>query len=143
MSHPSSITSSLLDWLKPPRAEALSRLRTNSVGLFTLTILVHLLPLPSFWTSVSVVQRRTPANILYYGLCALGTLAVSCRKGYCSHLATELLLMLLLSLNVVQSLYALKYPRIISRPPPSPTKPIAMSPPAAQRSTTGLSSSVS
>lgn len=79
MSSPSSITSSFIEWLKPPRTESLARLRTNSLGLFALTVLINLLPLPSFWTSISVVQGYTPANFLYWSLCAtrmsLATLA--------------------------------------------------------------------
>ncbi len=63
---------SILDWFKPLRSEAVARLRTNSVGLVGLAILSNLLPVPSLWRAFDVVWQRRPVTAPYYYLCAVG-----------------------------------------------------------------------
>ena len=77
---PQLAATNILDWLKPSRSEAIARLRTNCLGLFTITIITNLLPLPSPWTAIAIVRGHAPVNTLYYGFCALGTrlLVVGC-----------------------------------------------------------------
>jgi len=114
MSHPAVKSSlspqltatNILDWLKPSRGEALARLRTNGLGLLTLTIFTNLLPLPSPWVAIATVRKNTPVSTFYYGLCALEVLALA-----------------LLGLNILQASYALKYPRAPPAVPPPPPSP--------------------
>ena len=63
---------SVLDWFKPMRNEAIARLRTNSVGLVGLAILSNLLPLPSPWRAIDVVWHGRSTNAPHYYLCAVG-----------------------------------------------------------------------
>ncbi|KAI0768278.1 hypothetical protein BD413DRAFT_564986 [Trametes elegans] len=115
---PASSTS-ILDWFKPLRSEAIARLRTNSVGLVGFVIISNLLPVPSLWTAFDVVWRQRPASTPYYSLCA-----------------AELVLLAVFLFNIVQAGYALKYPRLPPPPPPSPAKPAKntpLSPPAARQ----------
>lgn len=65
-------TTTILDWLKPPRGEAIARLRTNTLGMFTLAVLTHLLPLPSPWTAVATLRGKASSSTMYYNLCAVG-----------------------------------------------------------------------
>ncbi|GBE86542.1 hypothetical protein BKA93DRAFT_817486 [Sparassis latifolia] len=118
-------SSSLFDSLKLPRSEALARLRTNTIGIFILTVLTTLLPLPSLWTALSIVRSHAPVSTLYYTLCLLEVLAI-----------------FVFSTNILQASYALRYPRVSHPPPPpSPAKNINMSPLA--RPLKGLSASTS
>ncbi|OCH96271.1 hypothetical protein OBBRIDRAFT_765793 [Obba rivulosa] len=120
---PSTVAVDITEWLKPPRSEALARLRTNSLGLITLAILTHLLPLPSPWTALAVVRERISAGSAYYYLCLFELLAVT-----------------IMLFNVAQSLYALKYPSPLPPPSPSPAKtaPVSPSPPPRQWRLKGL-----
>ncbi|KAH9941972.1 hypothetical protein B0H21DRAFT_541805 [Amylocystis lapponica] len=112
----------ILDWFKPSPHEALARLRSNSLGLLTLTILTNLLPLPSPWDAISALRRNTTSTP-YYILCAL-----------------EVLVLALLALNVLQASYAIKYPRVSHSPhPPTPAKPSPMATPVRQWRLNGLS----
>ena len=45
-------SSSVLDNIKPQRAEALARIRTNGMGLLAVFITTNLLPLPGPWEAV-------------------------------------------------------------------------------------------
>ncbi|CCM00593.1 uncharacterized protein FIBRA_02629 [Fibroporia radiculosa] len=117
-------TSTILDWLKPPRGEAIARLRTNVLGMFTLALLTHLLPLPSPWIAIAILRGKASSSSIYYNLCALETLVLA-----------------VLAFNIVQASYALRYPRAIpkSRPPPSPARMVHTSPPPRQWHLKGLS----
>ncbi|KAH9937841.1 uncharacterized protein BXZ73DRAFT_89257 [Epithele typhae] len=110
---------SVLDFFKPMRGEAIARLRTNSIGLVSLSILAHLLPVPTPWRAFDTVWKQRPASAPYYYTCA-----------------AELLVFGLLALNVLQALFALKYPRAPLPPPPSapatPVKSPLQSTPARQ-----------
>ncbi|KAI0732184.1 hypothetical protein C8Q72DRAFT_819528 [Fomitopsis betulina] len=112
---PQLAATNILDWLKPSRGEAIARLRTNSLGLLTIAILTHLLPLPSPWTAVATIRGHAPVNTLYYGFCALEVLALS-----------------LLAVNILQASYALKYPRT-QTPTPAPLPSPAKTNPASPR----------
>ncbi|OBZ74195.1 hypothetical protein A0H81_06183 [Grifola frondosa] len=121
-SSPISTTPSVLDYLKLTPSEAATRLRTNALGLLALVVLTNLLPLPSLWSSFNVVRERRYANSLYYYLCTL-----------------ELFALAIMSLNVLQASYALKYPRTLHPHPTPLAKPTQMSPPARQWRLNGLS----
>ncbi|CDO71520.1 hypothetical protein BN946_scf184910.g19 [Trametes cinnabarina] len=115
----STSSTSVLDWFKPIRSEAIARLRTNSVGLVGLVIFTNLLPVPSLWTAFDVIWHSKPTTAPYYYLCAV-----------------ELGLLALLVFNVLQAGYALKYPRAPLPPPPSSAKAAKstpLSPPAARQ----------
>ena len=62
----------VLDWFKPLRSEALTRLRINSVGLVGLTVLANLLPVPSPWRALDVVWGQSVGKGPYYYVCAAG-----------------------------------------------------------------------
>ncbi|KZT69237.1 hypothetical protein DAEQUDRAFT_765562 [Daedalea quercina L-15889] len=100
------VATNILDWLKPPRGEALARLRTNSLGLLTLTVLTNLLPLPPPWTAVSTIRKNAPVGTFYYAFCAVEVLALA-----------------VLGLNILQASYALRYPRTQPPGPPPPPSP--------------------
>ncbi|KAI0924469.1 hypothetical protein AcW2_005348 [Taiwanofungus camphoratus] len=111
----SPASSAVVDWLKPQRSEAVVRLRTNTIGFVTFTVLTNLLPFPSPWTAFAVLRERSEVNIFYYGLCAF-----------------EVFVLAVLGLNVLQASYALKYPRASHPLPPSPAKSISVSSPPRQ-----------
>ena len=139
-------STSVLDWFKPLRSEAIARLRTNSVGLVGLAILSNLLPVPSLWRAFDVVWQRRPVAAPYYYLCAVG--AWHAVISPCTHAKlydTELFTLGVLALNVLQAAYALKYPRAPLPPPPSPAKPAKtpLSPPTRQWRLQGLTPTVS
>ncbi|KAI8972438.1 hypothetical protein BD414DRAFT_500311 [Trametes punicea] len=121
----SSSSTSLLDWFKPIRSEAIARLRTNSLGLVGTVIFSNLLPVPSLWKAFDVVWRGRPASTPYYYLCL-----------------AELALLAILVCNIAQAGYALKYPRAPLPPPPSPAKAAKstpLSPPSRQWRLSGIS----
>ncbi|RPD54247.1 hypothetical protein L226DRAFT_540030 [Lentinus tigrinus ALCF2SS1-7] len=120
---PAPTSTSILDWFKPLRSEAVARLRTNSIGLVGLAILSNLLPVPSLWRAFDVVWQRRPVTAPYYYLCAV-----------------ELLLLGVFVTNLLQAAYALQYPRAPLPPPPSPAKPAKtpLSPPTRQWRLQGL-----
>ncbi|KAI0357873.1 hypothetical protein OH77DRAFT_1422008 [Trametes cingulata] len=121
----STSSTSVLDWFKPLRSEAIARLRTNVVGLVGFAVLSNLLPVPSFWRAFDVVWQRRQVSAPYYYLCA-----------------AELALVAILLLNILQAAYALKYPRVPPPPPPSPAKSAArntpLSPPSRQWRLSGI-----
>ncbi|KAI0640402.1 hypothetical protein C8Q79DRAFT_921509 [Trametes meyenii] len=121
-SSPASNTS-VLDWFKPLRGEAVARLRTNSVGLVGFAVLSNLLPIPAAWRAFDVVWRQRPVSTPYYYLCA-----------------AELVLLSILAFNILQAGYALKYPRAPVPPLPSPksVKSTPLSPPSRQWRLSGL-----
>ncbi|KAF9819320.1 hypothetical protein IEO21_02208 [Rhodonia placenta] len=114
----------IADWLKPSRGEAMARLRTNGLSLLTAVVLTHLLPVPSPWTAISVLRERIPASGVYYLLCSV-----------------EVLLLAVLSINILQATYALKYPHatVVPPPRPSPAKTVGASSPQRQWRLKGLS----
>ncbi len=136
---------SILDWFKPLRSEAVARLRTNSVGLVGLAILSNLLPVPSLWRAFDVVWQRRPVTAPYYYLCAVGAWNSHVLPSIFSDgAAAELLLLGVFALNVLQASYALKYPRAPLPPPPSPATPAKtpLSPPSRQWRLQGLTPTV-
>ncbi|KAJ6609242.1 hypothetical protein B0H10DRAFT_2065184 [Mycena sp. CBHHK59/15] len=109
------------DYFKPHRAEALLRVRTNVFGVLLIAVMSSLVPrIPSLPTALATVLSGTGwATDGIYGLfCILevGTVA-------------------LLLTNILQAVYAVKYPRAPLPPSPSPAKPkgIHMAPPTPQR----------
>lgn len=74
-------SSSILDWFKPLRNEAIARLRTNAVGLVGLTVVCNLLPVPSPWRAFDVVWRRRHGSGPYFYLCAFGAQYFSAETG--------------------------------------------------------------
>ncbi|KAI0672498.1 hypothetical protein C8Q78DRAFT_971314 [Trametes maxima] len=115
---------SVFDWFKPLRGEAVARLRTNTVGLVGFAVLSNLLPLPAVWRAFDVVWRQRPVSTPYYYICA-----------------AELALLSIFFFNILQAGYALKYPRLPPPPPPSPAKSVKstpLSPPSRQWRLSGL-----
>lgn len=139
-------STSLLDWFKPLRNEAIARLRTNAVGLLGIGVLSNLLPIPTPWRAFDVVWQGRPASAPYYYLCAAGEWVWSCSSFMSTESRdAELLVLGVLAFNVLQASYALKFPRAPIPPPPTPTKSIIgtpLSPPARQWRLQGLTPTV-
>ncbi|KAI6041845.1 hypothetical protein EDC04DRAFT_2664402 [Pisolithus marmoratus] len=96
-----SKTEDISDRIKPYKHEALIRLRNSTVSLVALVVTTHVLPLPSLWTAVNVVRDHEQGDTgILWGVCA-----------------TELVFLALLTLNIAQAAYALRYPR---KPHPTP-----------------------
>ncbi|KAF6760708.1 hypothetical protein DFP72DRAFT_881305 [Ephemerocybe angulata] len=93
---------------KPHRTEALLRIRFNMLGLVVLFILATLLPLPSLPKAIIVTLTRRYSEKwnnewTYRWICVF-----------------ETSLAVIFSVNILQSAYAIKYPR--AAPPPTPAK---------------------
>ncbi|KAF9531007.1 hypothetical protein CPB83DRAFT_850012 [Crepidotus variabilis] len=109
----SSTIGTVADRLKPHKAEAVQRVRTNALGLVTTLLLSFLLPLPSVPTALRALlssnqHQRWTADWIWQWVCML-----------------ETALVVLLAYNVLEASYAIQYPRA---PPPavvSPLKPKA------------------
>ncbi|KAJ7158667.1 hypothetical protein C8R46DRAFT_1354600 [Mycena filopes] len=114
-----------MDFFKLHRADALLRIRRNAFALLLIAVLSTLVPrIPALPTALAVAfsarrYRWWTSAWIYGWFCIIEVGAV-----------------LLLSLNVLQAAYAIKYPRAPLPPSPSPAKPkgIHMSPPTPQRS---------
>ncbi|KAG7442931.1 uncharacterized protein BT62DRAFT_935656 [Guyanagaster necrorhizus] len=92
-------------YIKPHRAEAIARIRTNTFFLVLLAVATHLLPLPSLPRAIRAVSSNSDAYDGIYGYLCLLEVALSSVLVY----------------NILQSLYAIKYPRPMP-PPPSSAK---------------------
>ncbi|KAJ7285078.1 hypothetical protein C8J57DRAFT_709113 [Mycena rebaudengoi] len=115
---------SITNYFKPHRGEALLRIRSNAFIFLLIAVLSSLIPrIPALPTALAVVlsaRRHTwwTADWLYASFCMLvGAVA-------------------LLSLNILQGIYAVNYPRAPLPPSPLPAKgkSIHMAPPTPQRS---------
>ncbi|KAH7910243.1 hypothetical protein BJ138DRAFT_132791 [Hygrophoropsis aurantiaca] len=106
--------STLVDFGKPYRNEALVRMRNNTAGFGVLFLLTNLLPIPTIWTSLKVILSERSSSTVW-------TLLLS---------GSELALFGLFALNMLQAAIALKYPRRPLPPMPSPAKALPMSPPS-------------
>jgi len=84
---------SLTSFLIPRRSEAVARLRSNGIGLITLTILTQLLPLPSPWDAFRVVSKGEDTTATWWGVCAI-----------------EMVVVAVFAFNALQASYALRYP---------------------------------
>ncbi|KAJ3525748.1 hypothetical protein NM688_g8358 [Phlebia brevispora] len=99
------------NFLKPRHSEAIARIRTNGLGMVAALITTILLPLPSPWTAFRVAWASANGDVnrsagtLWYGLCV-----------------AELLIFAVLSFNIMQAVYAIKYPPAALPPPPSLAK---------------------
>ncbi|KAJ7170779.1 hypothetical protein C8R43DRAFT_1231517 [Mycena crocata] len=114
----------IADYFKPHRTEALLRIRTNVFAVLLIAVLSTLVPrIPALPTALAVAlsAKRHPwgSSSIYVAFCMLEVGAVA-----------------LMSLNILQAVYAVKYPRAPLPPSPSPAKPkgIHMAPPTPQRS---------
>ncbi|KAI0091640.1 hypothetical protein BDY19DRAFT_1054988 [Irpex rosettiformis] len=93
-------SSSVLDRLKPQRAEALARIRTNGVGFFALLITTNLLPLPGPWEAIWQVWQS-------YNYRLSGREEVTLWWLLCF---AELIIIATLAFNILQGIYALQFP---------------------------------
>ncbi|KAK7033199.1 hypothetical protein R3P38DRAFT_2921307 [Favolaschia claudopus] len=94
-----------MNYLKLDRASALLRIRRNSFALLLIAVLSILIPtIPALPTALTVVlyNPKSSWHSIYSSFCILEVGAV-----------------VVFSLNILQGLYAVKYPR--APPPPSPT----------------------
>jgi hypothetical protein len=104
----------LTDLLKPYKSEALLRLRHSSLFLITLIIVTFLVPFPNPLTAWHVVNNAHVGKGKWmWWICATGTSQTSdCSNWIVFTLwMQELAVIFLLLLNIVQSIYALKFPR--------------------------------
>ena len=63
---------SILNWIKPSRSEATTRLRTNGLALVVLFLVTNLAPVPSLWTAFQVVSSRSDVGLVWWALCIAG-----------------------------------------------------------------------
>lgn len=63
---------SLVDWIKPSRNEAITRIRTNGLALVVLFIVTNLAPIPSLWSAFQVVSTRAEVGVFWWLLCVIG-----------------------------------------------------------------------
>ncbi|KAJ7650173.1 hypothetical protein FB45DRAFT_887155 [Roridomyces roridus] len=111
------------NYLKPHRHEAIMRVRSNALAVLFIAVLSTLVPrIPALPTALAVVlasKRSRPwsAEWMYASFCMLEVGAI-----------------VLLCLNILQSAYAVKYPRAPLPPTPMKTKSIHMASPTPQRS---------
>ncbi|KAJ7126900.1 hypothetical protein C8R44DRAFT_779838 [Mycena epipterygia] len=116
---------SIGNYFKPHRTEALLRIRTNAFAVLLIAVLSSLVSwIPALPTALAIAlsgkrHRSWSSDWIYGALCTIEVGAV-----------------VLLSLNILQAAYAVKYPRAPLPPSPSPAKPkgIHMAPPTPQRS---------
>ncbi|KAK0469004.1 uncharacterized protein EV420DRAFT_1633441 [Desarmillaria tabescens] len=94
------------NYIKPHRAEAIARIRTNTFILVLLAVATHLLPVPSLFRAFRAVSSSSDGYDGIYGYLCLLEVALSSVLVY----------------NILQSVYAIKYPRPIPSPPASSAK---------------------
>ncbi|KAK1222006.1 hypothetical protein PQX77_015185 [Marasmius sp. AFHP31] len=114
------------NYFRPTRGEAVARVRINALCLLTIFIATYLLPLPSIPTSVisviskSYEDRENALNLWWRGISLL-----------------EVAITTICSYNILEGIYAIKYPRAPLPPPHlSPLKKkqgLVMSPSPAKR----------
>jgi len=115
--------------LKPHKAEAIQRIRTNALCLITTLLLSYLLPVPSLPTALRTLRsssHHTPwsAEWIWDWICLLGVSSHETRDPHISTLL-ETALVTLLFYNILEASYAIKYPRAPPPPFKSPSKPKA------------------
>ncbi|KAK0205464.1 hypothetical protein DFS33DRAFT_1383370 [Desarmillaria ectypa] len=109
------------NYIKPHRAEAIARIRTNTFFLVLLAVATHLLPVPSLLRAFRAVSSSSDGYDGTYGyLCLLG--ASSQSFGSPLTVEKEVALSSVLVYNILQSVYAIKYPRQIPPLPASSAK---------------------
>ncbi|PFH46299.1 hypothetical protein AMATHDRAFT_43675 [Amanita thiersii Skay4041] len=132
----STLLSALFDALKPHRAEALQRIRVNILCLTILIVLTYLLPLPSLPTAFKNAIARTsvvegngagggvPVYTTYGGRQRWGAVKGASEGGamYSWVCMIESAAAGIFMLNIMQGLYALRYPRKALALPSSPSK---------------------
>ncbi|KAI0692435.1 hypothetical protein BC835DRAFT_52957 [Cytidiella melzeri] len=107
----------ILDRLKPPRSEAVARVRTNGVGLFVVLIATNLLPLPGPYEAIRLVWQSY--NYRFKGREAVTVWWVLC--------LAEIVVLATLTFNVLQATYALRFPPpALPQPTPSTPRPKPM-----------------
>ncbi|KAF8627014.1 hypothetical protein AX15_004595 [Amanita polypyramis BW_CC] len=122
----------VLDALKPHRAEALQRVRTNAFCLVLLIILSYLLPIPSISNAFSHTLRLRSTTKFFdeRGRRVVSTVPVSVPPikwsldaAYSWVCTIESAVVTIFLFNVLQGIYALKYPRTTPHLTPSSTSP--------------------
>jgi len=154
----SSILLFISNYFKPHRAEALLRIRINAFCFLLIFLLTALLPLPSLPTALRTVMtmhnvERWSSEWVHEWVCIFGK-QIPCRSLCMNEWvetdrddllgSTEVAAMSIFGFNVLEGLYAVKYPRAPLPPLASPSKAkgIYMSPPAPQRPFKSLSPKV-
>ncbi|GLB43180.1 hypothetical protein LshimejAT787_1300810 [Lyophyllum shimeji] len=103
-----SLFQTVSNHFKPHRAEALQRIRVNAFCLLLLFLLSNLLPFPTLQSSVwTVFSSRKPerwASDWIYRWCCVAEATLATISAF----------------NILESLYAIKYPR--PAPPPTPAR---------------------
>ncbi|KAF8803642.1 hypothetical protein BYT27DRAFT_7195502 [Phlegmacium glaucopus] len=99
MSLLSSTITAVSNHLKPHRAEALQRIRLNALCLVTTLIVSYLLPVPSLLTAARILltsshHQRWSTEWIYEWTCVF-----------------EMAIITMFAYNILEAIYALKYPR--------------------------------
>ncbi|KAF8076154.1 hypothetical protein FPV67DRAFT_400277 [Lyophyllum atratum] len=122
-----SLFQAVSNHFKPHRAEALQRIRVNAFCLLLLFIFSNLLPLPTLqsavWTvSSSRKSERWATDWLYRWFCI-----------------AEVTFATVLTFNILEGVYAVRYPRPAPPPTPARSKTVFQTTPTSKRPFTILS----
>ncbi|KAJ3772785.1 hypothetical protein FB446DRAFT_788385 [Lentinula raphanica] len=130
-----SALTTLTNYFRPHRGEAVVRLRSNAFGLFSLLISTWLLPVPSVVLAIRMLLSGNHARTEFLdgnesewgirkGLCILGSVIPQRVRAHpicLTSFSIELAIAALLTYNILEATYALQYPR-------KPFPPSALSP---------------
>ncbi|KZT25285.1 hypothetical protein NEOLEDRAFT_1241773 [Neolentinus lepideus HHB14362 ss-1] len=107
----------LTDWLKPQPQEALIRLRNSGLAFLSFVLLIYLLDIKSLYL-LRCWRVAFGRDMRPYGVGRIGWMIS----------VIELTFITLLFLNIIQSLYALKYPPAPLPPTPASSRKLLLTP---------------
>lgn len=121
-----SLCAKFANCLKLHRTVALHRVRTNTMGLITGLLVSYLLPLPSLHEAIYAVYTREydswAGKSIYQWFCILG-MSLPTRSRVDLTINAEITMFSLFLFNILQGIYAIRYPRASFPPITSRTKP--------------------
>lgn len=117
----SSTVTAISNHLKPHRAEALQRIRLNGLCLITTLVVSYLLPIPSLLTAARILftsshHQRWSTEWIYEWICVGGNerFPLNCFRNYnffIFYFYLEMGIITMFSYNILEAIYAVKYPR--------------------------------
>jgi hypothetical protein len=111
------VPAALSDYVKPAPSDARVRLRNNALVLGALWTTTTLLPTPSPARALLVVALRRDVSDVVWVLSILGMCLACLTRSSFTGICEEVLMLAVLSLNMAQATFALRYP--IKLPPAS------------------------
>lgn len=121
-----SLCAKFANCLKLHRTVALHRVRTNTMGLIAGLLVSYLLPLPSLHEAIYAVYTREydswAGKSIYQWFCIFG-MSLPPRSRVDLTINAEITMFSLFLFNILQGIYAIRYPRASFPPITSRTKP--------------------